>query len=156
MQEAAKQSSGKLEQIKTIREVLPFLEVLSKKCREARAQLDVSVAALRGLKNDFASQREESMRRAEKTKKYEELIKQRESERRAAEEIIDKKAVALATKAKEQRTSSMAMAFVFFCRVSKCERTAWRSSDSNLASSCSAFSLAPTILSSRSLSSVVT
>ncbi|MCL2569732.1 MAG: translation initiation factor IF-2 [Firmicutes bacterium] len=101
-QNSAKQASGKLDNIKTITEHLPHVSELLSQCRESRSKLESLLSHLKGASAQITSSREEAKRRAEKEAQFADLIKQREEERRIAEEKVDRKAEELKAKKEEK------------------------------------------------------
>jgi|GEM_PF-963054 len=95
-------TSGKLENIKSIREILPALEALRAQTRETRAQLDSAMTDLRERRTELAAQRDEAIRREAKEKEFEGLRRQREEEKKIAERIVDQKAEALKNKQNQE------------------------------------------------------
>ena len=91
MQGAQRAASGKLDNIKNIQDLVPSVEALMHKAREARGGLDSVLGSLRSFAKNMVATREEAARRAEKSAQYADLIKQRELERIAAETAIDQR-----------------------------------------------------------------
>ena len=83
------QSSGKLDTIKNIKESLGKVFGLLEKVRDTKAELEHAVSSLRFSVRGITASREEQARRAEKELQFADLKKQREQERRDAEEKID-------------------------------------------------------------------
>jgi len=103
VEQQAGNQRGKLESIKGITGNLPQVSTLLSQCRDTRSRLDETLSKLRFATREIASTREEAIRQAQKQEQYADLIKQREQERRVAEEIIDKKAEELRAKRKAEQ-----------------------------------------------------
>jgi len=97
MQEQAK-SGGKLENIKKLTEIQLSLELLRGRARDAKTSLDDILVGLRQKRSEITATRDEAVRREETEKKYADLIRQREEERRSAEASVDAKSKELAEK----------------------------------------------------------
>jgi translation initiation factor IF-2 len=93
-----KSPSGKLESIKKLAEMQSSLDSLREHARDAKFTLDNILVELRQKRTEIFTKREEAVRREETEKKYADLIKQREAERRLAEVAVDAKAKELAQK----------------------------------------------------------
>jgi len=100
--------SGKLENIKKLAEIQYSLELLRGRARDAKSTLDDVLVGLRQRRSEIISTRDEAVRREETEKKYADLIRQREEERRKAEASVDAKSKELAEKRAAQAAKAAA------------------------------------------------
>ena len=85
-------TSGKLDNIKNLKESLAPVSGLLDDIRGKKAELEQMVSSLRSITREISANRAEKERRAEKEKEFEELKKQRAQERMDAETKIDQMA----------------------------------------------------------------
>jgi len=90
MQQA--QSPAKLENIKSIRDILPGIADLHSQCVATRDTMDGIFTNLRGIMREQMAKVEDAARREQKEQEYADLKKQREQERIDAERKVDEKA----------------------------------------------------------------
>jgi len=101
--------SGKLENIRKLAEIQNSLDLLRSRTRDAKSSLDDILVGLRQARSEITATREEAVRREETEKKYADLIRQREEERRTAEASVDAKSKELAAKRAEQAAKAAAL-----------------------------------------------
>ncbi|MBS7401833.1 MAG: translation initiation factor IF-2 [Eubacteriales bacterium] len=80
-----------LETIKTIGDLVPEIQNLRARCRQACGELEVRLVDLRQKANDNLRKQEDEARQRINQEKYAELIKQREAEKLRAEKSFDAK-----------------------------------------------------------------
>jgi len=103
MQKATAKPSGKLDNIKSIMDMQPVVTGLLSKAKANRERLETVLYSLKEFSKNVTREREEAVRKAEKSAQYAELIKQRELERRAAEDAIDQRTDAFKKKAEAKK-----------------------------------------------------